>query len=84
MIPSDESEAPGEEELAAALGPYDQEFDAPCPGGGTGHVTITAAYPLPQPPQDPITVLTGHGNLERTAPCTNSTDFDGKFVRTGD
>ncbi|OBH94169.1 hypothetical protein A5678_04705 [Mycobacterium sp. E2733] len=63
---------------------YGQEFDAQCPDGGTGHVTITAAYPLPAPAQDPITVLTGHGRLERAAPCTTSVDFNSKFVRTGD
>ena len=63
---------------------YDVEFDGQCPAGGTSHTKFTAAFPLPQPPQDPITLLTGHGHLDRTAPCAGSTDFDEKFLRTGD
>ena len=59
------------------------EFDNPCPGGGTTHSKITAQYPLPQPLQDPITLLTGHGRREETGACT-SNDFDDKYVRTGD
>jgi uncharacterized RDD family membrane protein YckC len=61
----------------------DTEFDSQCPGGGTTHQKITAQYPLPVPPQDPITLLTGHGHQEGTGLCTSS-DFDEKFVRTGD
>ena len=36
-----------------------------CPAGGTSHMKITAAYLLPQPAQDPITLLTGHGHQDR-------------------
>ncbi|OBH98040.1 serine/threonine-protein kinase [Mycobacterium sp. E2733] len=61
----------------------DDEFDQPCPRGGTTHTKITAAYPLPRPSQDPIPVLTGHGRQEETGACTSS-DFNQKFVRTGD
>ena len=28
----------------------------------------TAQYPLPQPSQDPITLLTGHGHLDENGP----------------
>jgi serine/threonine-protein kinase len=64
---------------------YDREFDGPCSAGGTGHVKITVTYPLPAPPQDPITLLTGHGHQENTgnAGCP-STDVDIKVVRTAD
>jgi serine/threonine-protein kinase len=44
---------------------------------------ITTQFPPPAPPQDPITLLTGHGRQEVTGACTSS-DFDEKFVRTGD
>jgi serine/threonine-protein kinase len=44
---------------------------------------VTATYPLPQPPQDPITLLTGHGHAEETGACVSG-DFDEKYVRTGD
>jgi predicted Ser/Thr protein kinase len=63
---------------------WDREFDASCPAGGTSHVKVTGQFPLPQPPQDPITLLTGHGHQDQTAPCAASYDFDAKFVRTGD
>ncbi len=63
----------------------EEEGDVQCSaGGGTRHSKLTAAYPLPQPPQDPITLLTGHGHQDDTGACTGSSDFDDKFVRTGD
>ena len=60
-----------------------EEFDSPCPDGGTAHAKVTADYPLPQPPEDPIAVLTGHGHQDVTGACTGG-DYDSKFVRTGD
>jgi hypothetical protein len=60
------------------------EGDTPCSAGGTNHVKHTAEYPLPQPPQDPITLLTGHGHVDSTGSACPSSDFDNKFVRTGD
>jgi serine/threonine-protein kinase len=63
----------------------DRDMDAACVvGGGPSHSKITAEFPLPQPPQDPITLLTGHGHWEMTGSCSRSTDFEEKFVRTGD
>ncbi|MCV7412086.1 hypothetical protein AWC05_13730 [Mycobacterium florentinum] len=43
-------------------------------------------FPLPQPPQDPITLLTGHGHKQVTGTdsCSGSYDEDVKFERTGD
>ncbi len=59
------------------------EFDFLCSAGGTSHVKITAEFPLPQPPQDPITLLTGHGHEEESGTACESSDFDEKLVRTG-
>jgi serine/threonine-protein kinase len=63
---------------------WDEEFDAPCQAGGTSHVKITADFPLPTPPQDPITLLTGHGQHQDADSACASGDFDAKFTRTGD
>jgi hypothetical protein len=62
----------------------DQEFDGPCPAGGTTHIKVTAAFPLPQPPQNPIALLTGHGYAQESGSACTSSEFDDKFVRTGD
>jgi serine/threonine-protein kinase len=63
-----------------------EEYDAPsCGAGGAGHVKRSGDYPLPQPLQDPITLLTGRGHNEVTAASSCAgRDFDDKFVRTGD
>jgi serine/threonine protein kinase len=63
---------------------YDREYDSPCSRGGTAHIKDTAEYPLPTPPQDPITLLTGHGHQESTGSACTSSDFDDKFARSGD
>jgi serine/threonine-protein kinase len=66
---------------------YDREFDGRCSKGGTAHVRIVAHFPMPQPAQDPIALLTGHGHEDVTnSGGTNcgSTDVDAKFARTGD
>jgi serine/threonine-protein kinase len=47
-------------------------------------VTKTGQYPLPQPLQNPITLLTGSGHQQQTDPCGASVDFDETFTRTGD
>jgi hypothetical protein len=41
-------------------------------------------FPLPAPPQDPITLLSGHGYEESTGSACVGGDFDEKCVRTGD
>jgi hypothetical protein len=59
-------------------------FDKACPTGGTTHSTISAQLPLPQPLQDPITLLTGHGRQETSGSACTGGEFDLKFDRTGD
>jgi hypothetical protein len=41
-------------------------------------------FPLPQPLQNPITLLTGNGHQQQAEPCAASVDFDETFTRTGD
>ncbi|SRX92333.1 putative transmembrane serine/threonine-protein kinase H PknH (protein kinase H) (STPK H) [Mycobacterium tuberculosis H37Rv] [Mycobacterium shimoidei] len=60
------------------------EYDSSCPKGGTTHIKQNAKFPLPQPPQDPITRLTGHGFQEESGSSCISSDYDENFVRTGD
>jgi hypothetical protein len=60
------------------------ESDSHCPDGGTSHLKILGQFPLPQPLQDPITLLTGHGRQDETGSACVSSDFDAKFERTGD
>ncbi|OBG35118.1 hypothetical protein A5672_21810 [Mycobacterium alsense] len=66
---------------------YEREFDMRCSkGGAMEHVKITAHFPLPQPPQDPVTLISGRGHEDVTgppSPCT-STDVDITFARLGD
>lgn len=58
--------------------------DYQCPAGGTTHFSVIAEFPLPQPAQDPISVLSGHGHQEQTGACAVNTTFDETFTRTGD
>ncbi|ORB53664.1 serine/threonine-protein kinase [Mycobacterium persicum] len=60
------------------------EREATCDGGGTTPVKDTAEFALPQPPQDPIMLLTAHGHHEQIQSCTLSVEFDETFERTGD
>ncbi len=64
---------------------FNLDGDGTCLGSGDSmHVVSTAQYPLPQPPQNPITVLTGHGHITQTGTCASDSDFDQTFTRTGD
>jgi serine/threonine protein kinase len=62
-------------------------YDADCTSGGRDHITNTGTFPLPQPAQDPIQVLTGRGRIHiapgGTSTC-QSVDYDQTFTRTGD
>jgi serine/threonine protein kinase len=60
------------------------EFDSACSAGGTSHAIWSSVLPLPQPPQDPITLLSGSGHVDSTGSACTGGDFDEKFVRTGD
>jgi serine/threonine protein kinase, bacterial len=60
------------------------EGTVPCNLGGTAHIKITAAYPLPEQLQDPIPLLIGHGQNVTTESACAGGDFEDKFERTGD
>jgi serine/threonine protein kinase len=55
-----------------------------CPfGGDLSQVKWTAEYPMPQPPQDPIPSLTGHGHQEQSGSCAVNTDVFIAYKRIG-
>jgi serine/threonine-protein kinase len=58
-------------------------LDSNCKTGGRAHREISLEYPVPQPPQDPITLLTGHGHYTITGDCPFNSDFDSRVDRTG-
>ena len=62
-----------------------EEWMTTCSSGGTMHTAQTISLPLPQPREDPISLLAGHGYVE-DGPGTKcvSQAFDEKFTRTGD
>jgi serine/threonine-protein kinase len=63
---------------------WTHDFDTVCESDGNVEpAKNTGEFPLPQPPQDPITLLTGRGHEDSTAACSGG-DYDQKFVRTGD
>jgi serine/threonine-protein kinase len=62
----------------------DDEGIVPCNTGGTAQIKLSAEYPLPDPLQDPIPLLTGHGHNETTGSTCAGGDFEDKFERTGD
>jgi serine/threonine-protein kinase len=62
----------------------DDEGTVPCNLGGTAHIKLTAEYPLPDPLQEPIPLLTGHGQNVTTESACAGGDFEDKFERTGD
>jgi serine/threonine-protein kinase len=57
--------------------------DAKCTNGSPAHGQITLQYSLPQPTQDPITLLTGRGHYTVTGECPFNSDFDSRVQRTG-
>jgi serine/threonine-protein kinase len=62
-----------------------RDVDSTCPGiGGAMHVKTTGIYPMPQPVQNPIALLSGHGAQEQTGPCRVNIEFDETFTRNGD
>ena len=60
------------------------EGTVPCNLGGTVNIKLSAEYPLPDPLQDPIPLLTGHGHNVTTGSACAGGDFEDKFERTGD
>lgn len=61
----------------------DDEYDAACPAGGTSHVRIKGTFPLPEPAQDPISVLTGSGTKDESGSSCKGGPYDMTFTRTG-
>jgi hypothetical protein len=60
------------------------EINTKCSANGEPIVVKKSAqFPLPQPQQNPITLLTGHGHQEQTQPCAANVVFDETFTRTG-
>lgn len=62
------------------------QFETQCGDGGKQIVQFTETMPLPQPPQDPIQLLNGHGNMDvqsGTGKC-KSQGFDQTFTRVGE
>ncbi len=66
---------------------YQIDTDERCSNTRTSHLRFFAQFPMPQPAQNPITVLTGSGHEDATAvtgaPCPTYT-FNVTFTRTGD
>ncbi len=63
------------------------EHDDNDPGcGGPVYAKATGQYPLPQPPRDPVAVLTGHNHLDESGGpnCQWSLDYNETLTRTGD
>jgi serine/threonine-protein kinase len=62
----------------------DTTSDGKCDDGRLFDLKATGQYPLSQPAQNPIPVLTGHGHWEQTGACAVTADFDETFTRTGE
>jgi hypothetical protein len=58
--------------------------DATCKNGSRARGEVTLQYPLPQPPQNPITLLSGRGHYTVVGECPFNSDFDSRVQRTGD
>jgi serine/threonine-protein kinase len=64
---------------------YNREDDDKCwKDGAMAHVKYAVTFALPQPPQDPITLLAGSGREEILGSSCPNTDVDVQFTRTGD
>ena len=65
---------------------YTADESVDCNAGGSNPTKTNWGFPLPQPPQDPITLLSGFGHKDITGSgtCAGSYNEDVKFERTGD
>jgi serine/threonine protein kinase len=72
--------------LAFAAGGWTQLVSAEgkCSDGSVEHDEYSVTYALPQPPQDPIAAITGHGSQTYSGGCSGTNLFDITFTRTGD
>ncbi|MBW0017842.1 MAG: serine/threonine protein kinase [Mycobacterium sp.] len=55
-----------------------------CPSGDASDLKRNGQFPLPQPLQNPITLLTGRFHQEQSGSCAGKFENDDKFERTGD
>jgi serine/threonine-protein kinase len=62
----------------------DIEHPETYPGCEGLSVKSTAEFPLPQPPENPISRLVGKGHHEQTGNCSLNVDFNETYTRTGD
>ncbi|MDP7705970.1 MULTISPECIES: serine/threonine-protein kinase [unclassified Mycobacterium] len=63
---------------------WDEVSSGKCPDGSPTTLRISATFPLPQPPADPLPSLPGRGHWAQTGTCSTDVDFDDTFTRTGD
>jgi serine/threonine-protein kinase len=67
---------------------FNVEFESDCSSGGSNYQKQTVTLLLPQPPQNPIKSITGHGYQDMTSPAGGSKcisqALDETFTRTGD
>jgi serine/threonine-protein kinase len=63
---------------------WDVSGDGLCPSREATQVKETAQFPMPEPPQNPISQFSGQGHHQQSAPCAIEADFDQKFTRIGD
>jgi predicted Ser/Thr protein kinase len=63
---------------------WKDESDGPCPNGEMSHLSANAQFPLPQPPQNPIPELAGHGTWIQTGSCAVNLKIDETYTRTGE
>jgi serine/threonine-protein kinase len=71
--------------FAAGKWIYHYEGKSRCNAGGDDQIKVHWEFPLPQPAQDPIPLLTGHGHKEVSGTaCAGAYNEDVKYERTGD
>ncbi|HTQ17397.1 serine/threonine-protein kinase [Mycobacterium sp.] len=64
---------------------YDFDGKSQCTDVGPEHVKVHREFPLPQPPQDPITLLTGTGHMQiMDTDCAGAFNETVKYQRTGE
>lgn len=61
-----------------------EEYEGTCSKGGAAHIKRTSESPLPQPPQNPITLLVGHGHETISGGTCTGGEYEIRFERTGD
>ncbi|ORA17013.1 serine/threonine-protein kinase [Mycobacterium asiaticum] len=70
--------------FAAGMWTWVDTNSGKCPDGSPATLKANAQFPLPQPVQDPITILNGNGHWTQTGSCAVDIDFSEVFTRTGD